>query len=194
VRRGKYLATAALAGAVGCGIGIGRDLSQMTPQAVIYDDVCKVQDYFDAVAIGQDKPLTVVSTSEVSKNENALGGITTFAFESDPHLRLVRRVLTENWSKLPEKLTKAQRLELRVKWAEKAGVRRVVTTEDAQITFDGTSTFLPYHICLSELLFGAPLYRTRRDLLGLPPLAPPPDAAPAPSPDAGAAADAQAVH
>lgn len=195
MRRWQLAAAAALAGAVGCGIGIGHDLSQMTPQAVIYDDVCKVQDYFDAVAIGQEKPITVVSTSEVSKgNDNALGGITTFAFESDPHLRLVRRVLTENWSKLPEKLMKAQKVELRVKWAEKAGVRRVVTTEDAQITFDGNNAFLPYHICLSELLFGAPLYRTRRDLLGLPPLAMPPDAAPAPPRDGGAAADAQAMH
>ena len=35
MKRRKLVAAAALAGAVGCGIGIGRDLSQMTPQAVI---------------------------------------------------------------------------------------------------------------------------------------------------------------
>jgi hypothetical protein len=79
--------------------------------------------------------------------------------------------------------------------AEKAGVRRVVTTEDAQITYDGTTSSLPYHICLSELLYGAPLYKTRRDLLGLPPLARPPDAkADARAADGGAAADVLSVH
>ena len=26
---------------------------------------------------------------------------------------------------------------------------------------------LPYHICLSELIYGAPLYKTRRTMLGL---------------------------
>src|SRR5438045_6100868 len=99
----------------------------MTPQAVIYDDVCKVQDYFDAVALGQEKPPLVVTASDVQRatDHEAAGGITTFAFESDPKLRLVRRVLTDNWSKLPEKLPKASRITLRVKWAEKAGVRRV---------------------------------------------------------------------
>jgi hypothetical protein len=186
----------ALAGAVGCGIGIGRDLGHMTPQAVIYDDVCKVQDYYDAVALGQERPPSVVSATDISKGtDNAIGGLTTFSFDSDSQLRLVRRVLTENWSKLPEKLTKASRIQLQVKWAEKAGVRRVVTTEDAQITYDNTTTYLPYHICLSEMLFGAPLYRTRRDLLGLPPLVAPVDAQVATRADAGAdARDAQAIH
>jgi len=195
VKRRKLVAAAALAGAVGCGIGIGRDLSQMTPQAVIYDDVCKVQEHFDAVTLGQEKAPVVISTSEVFRStDNAVGGISTFGFETDSQLRLLRRVLSENWSKLPEKLTKAPRVELQVKWAEKAGVRRVVTTEDAQITYEGTTSYLPYHICLSEMLFGAPLYKTRRDLLGLPELVAPPDAQPDVRPPDAGAADAQAIY
>jgi len=187
----------ALAGAIGCGIGIGRDLSQMPPPAVIYDDVCKVQDYFDAVATGQEKAPAIVSSNDFIKGseQEAAGGMVTFSFQSDSQLRLIRRVLGENWQKLPEKLMKSQRIDLQVKWAEKAGVRRVVTTEDARITYDDKTSFLPYHICLSELLFGAPLYRTRRDLLGLPPLAPPPDAQAVDArPEGGAAADTGAVH
>ena len=180
----------ALAGAVGCGIGIGRDLRGVQPPEVIYDDVCKVQDYFDAVAVGQERPLVVASSSEVQRkaDRDAAGGIAIFAFESDGHLKLLRRVLSENWNKLPNKLMSAPRVELQVKWAQKAGVRRVVTTEDAQITYGTTTSYLPYHICLSELLFGAPLYRTRRELLGLPPLVP--ALAPlAPLADAGAPLD-----
>jgi hypothetical protein len=203
VKRGRWAAGAlALAGVLGCGIGVGRDLSRLPPQEVIYDDLCKVQDYFDAIAVGQDRPPAVGSASEVQKgNDNASGGITTFAFETEAQLRTIRRVLNENWEKLPPKLmTTAPRIDLQVKWAEKAGVRRVVTTEDAQITYEGITSFLPYHICLSELLFGAPLYKTRRDLLGLPPLVIPPDAAVADATpgdgggDAGAPLDAAAAH
>jgi len=199
VNRWKWAAgAAALAGVLGCGIGVGRDLSKMPPQEVVYDDVCKVQEYFDALAQGQEKPPTIGRSSEVQKGTEAAGGITTFVFESDSHLRNIRRVLSENWTKLPPNLATASRIELQVKWAEKAGVRRVVTTEDAQITFDGKEAYLPYHICLSEFLFGAPLYKTRRDLLGLPALGPPPaTVAAAPTDggaDGGAPLDAQVIH
>jgi hypothetical protein len=174
VTRARWAAGVALVGAIGCGIRVGRDLSEIPPKAVIFDDACKMQEYYDSVAMGQEKAPAVVSSTEISKGAdgNATGGRETFSFQSDAQLRLIRRVLTDNWEKLPVKLMKsAQRIDLEVKWAEKAGVRRVVTTEDAQIIFDGTSAHLPYHICLSELLFGAPLYKTRRELLGLPPLA-----------------------
>jgi hypothetical protein len=197
VKRARWVAGVALAGAIGCGIRVGRDLGQMQPQAVIYDDICKVQDYFDAVATGQEKEPAVLTSTDIVKglDGGAMGGRATFSFQTDAQLRLIRRVLNDNWEKLPDKLMKsAQRIDLEVKWAQKAGVRRVVTTEDAQISYDGTTAHLPYHICLSELLFGAPLYRTRRDLLGLPPLAPPDAQSADGRPDAGAAMDTLAVH
>lgn len=194
----RFVAGALALGLIGCGIGVGRDLSKMPPQEVVYDDVCKVQEYFDALAQGKEQPPAVGASSEVQKGSEAAGGVSSFVFETESQLRTVRRVLGENWSKLPPALmSSASRIELRVKWAEKAGVRRVVTTEDAQISYDGNGVFLPYHICLSELLFGAPLYKTRRDLLGLPPLGTPPDAAPAApavAGDSGAALDGQATH
>jgi hypothetical protein len=171
VKRALLVGGAVLA-AVGCGIGIGRDLREMPTQQVVFDDACKVQEYHDDVALGLVHAPAIVNSKEVEHATGAqpAGGVTTFAFEEEPQLRVLRRVLNENWEKLPEKLMKAQRVELQVKWAEKAGVRRVVTTEDAQISYETTTSYLPYHVCLSELLFGAPLYRTRRELLGLPPL------------------------
>ena len=53
---------------------------------------------------------------------------------------------------------------------------------------------LPYHVCLSELLYGEPLYRQRRVMWGLPlpgvPAAKPPAAdGGAAAPDGGAAGD-----
>jgi hypothetical protein len=184
-----WLVGGALVAAVGCGISIGRDLREVSPQQVIYDDSCKMQQYYDEIALGIMHPPAITASKEVEHTSGAqpTGGVTTFAFEDDMQLKLVRRVLEENWSKLPPKLMAARRVELQVKWAEKAGVRRVVTTEDAQITYDDTTSYLPYHVCLSELLFGAPLYRTRRELLGLPPIPVPIDGG---APDAHAHADA----
>ncbi|HEY0710061.1 MAG TPA: hypothetical protein VGG33_24835, partial [Polyangia bacterium] len=33
----------------GCGITVKRDLSATQPGAVVYDDLCELQDYFDAL-------------------------------------------------------------------------------------------------------------------------------------------------
>jgi hypothetical protein len=186
----------ALAGAVGCGIGIGRDLRSMPAQLVVYDDLCQVQGYFDDVAAGKAQPPRLVSSSDVqrSADHDAAGGVSLFAFESEAQLTLLRRVLTDNWSKLPPKLMTASHIELQVKWAEKAGVRRVVTTEDAELSYDGKTGFLPYHVCLSELLFGAPLYKTRRELLGLEPVAGPIVEPPAPAVTDGGVAPDAALH
>ena len=66
-----------------------------------------------------------------------------------------------------------------MRWSEKAGAKRVVTDQPAELTVGGESWELPYHPCLSELLYGAPLYRQRREMWGS-------AAVPARPPDAGA--------
>jgi hypothetical protein len=45
-------------------------------------------------------------------------------------------------------------------------VRRVVTGIDAELILPDQSFPLPYHVCLSELLFGEPLYHQRREMTG----------------------------
>jgi len=103
----------------------------------------------------------------------------------------VRRVLTENWRRLPETIGSASKIELEVKWAEKAGARRVVTDQDAEMTIGGESYTLPYHVCLSELLYGEPLYRQRRVMWGLPLPALPAAAAKPVAADGGVSASAR---
>jgi hypothetical protein len=44
----------------------------------------------------------------------------------------------------------------------------VVTDEDAAMTIGPETFSLPYHVCLSELIYGEPLYRQRRVMWGLP--------------------------
>jgi hypothetical protein len=51
-----------------------------------------------------------------------------------------------------ESIPTANKIELEVKWSEKAGAKRVITDEDAELEVGGESVSLPYHVCLSELL------------------------------------------
>jgi hypothetical protein len=160
---------------LGCGIKLRRDLSSVRPEEVVYDDACGLQDYFDAIEARQAEAPRVLHTREVEKVEGkrAVGGITTIAFETEFQLRHLRRLLAANWARLPEPLMKARRVEVEAQWAEKAAVRRVVTTKPVEISAGDDSWSLPYQVCLSDLLFGASLYKTRREMLGLPPPGPP---------------------
>jgi len=181
--------------AVGCSIAISRDLSAVPVGQVGFDDMCGLQEYFDALEIHSSPPPRVVSALDLEgtpKEGSKLdrGGRERFAFENDFQLKHLRRVLNQNWRRLPDELQTATAIEIEVKWSEKAGTKRVVTDQEAEISTGPQSWGLPYHVCLSELLYGEPLYRQRRTLWGLPlpgqpakqsSVAP----APAPSSDAG---------
>ena len=100
------------------------------------------------------------------------GGRARFAFATDFQLKKLREVLHQNWKRLPPEVDSAPRIDLGVVWSERAGVRRVVTDRAAELLIERERTYLPYQVCLSELLFGAPLYTRRREVLGLPPIEP----------------------
>lgn len=189
--------------AVGCGIAIRRDLSAVPPGQVGFDDMCGLQAYFDAIEIKTSPAPRVVSALDLegasSGGKTLRGGKERFAFENDFQLKQVKRVLEENWRRLPEQIAKATEIEIEVKWAEKAGTKRVITEEESELAVGTGSWSLPYHPCISELLYGEPLYRQRRQMWGLPlpvvatPVsdAGPPSAPPAPStPPAPSAHDA----
>jgi hypothetical protein len=168
----------------GCGILVSRDLSAVPPGQVGFDDMCGLQPYFDALEIKTSPAPRVVSALDLegasSTGKVVRGGRERFAFENDFQLRQLKKVLSENWKRLPDQLTNASEIEIEVKWAEKAGTKRVVTDGDSEIAVGRMSWDLPYHPCLSELLYGEPLYRQRRAIWGLPlPKAPA-------GPDAGA--------
>jgi hypothetical protein len=167
----------------GCGIAVSRDLSAVPPGQVGFDDMCGLQPYFDALEIKTSPAPRVVSALDLegtsSTGKAMRGGRERFAFENDFQLRQLKKVLSENWRRLPDQLTNASEIEIEVKWAEKAGTKRVITEGDSEIAVGNLSWSLPYHPCLSELLYGEPLYRQRRAIWGLPlptPKAPPADA------------------
>jgi len=157
---------------VACSIAIRRDLSAVPPGQVGFDDMCGLQEYFDALEIKTSPPPRVVSALDLegggSDGKRTRGGKERFAFENDFQLKHLRRVLQENWRRLPDPVATANKIEIEVKWSEKAGTKRVITDQDAELEVGGETYALPYQVCLSELLYGEPLYRQRRVMWGLP--------------------------
>jgi len=182
----NVIAIALAAQALGCGTTVKRDLSAIPVGQVGFDDMCGLQEYFDEISLKMVAPPELVEGADIehtSKTTIARGGRARFAFQTPFQLITVRRVLDENWKHLPPKLATAKRIELGVNWSERAGLHRVANDSNPELVVDGVVTPLPYHVCLSELLFGEPLYRQRRSMLGLPPLPPgPPPVVPAAAP------------
>jgi hypothetical protein len=174
---------------VACSIAIRRDLAAIPAGQVGFDDMCGLQEYFDALEIKTSRPPRVVNALDLegaSGGRRVRGGKERFAFDNDFQLKHLRRILNENWRRLPASVETADKIEIEVKWSEKAGAKRVITDEEAEMTI-GPETFnLPYHVCLSELIYGEPLYRQRRVMWGLP--LPGMPARPAATTDGGATA------
>lgn len=174
------LLSSAVIAAVSCQPAIKRDLSNIPVGQVGFDDLCGLQSYFDALASKKIAAPALIDSTEVEGSAgegNAgkkaqAGGRSRYAFQTDFQRATLRRLLGENWKRLPDELRKAERIDLEVHWAQKAGIRRVATDTDAQLIIGRESWTLPYHVCLSELLFGEPLYQRRRVALGLPALPP----------------------
>jgi hypothetical protein len=162
----------ATSGVVACSIAIRRDLSAVPPGQVGFDDMCDLQEYFDALEIKSSPPPRVVTALDIEegggKGKATRGGRERFAFENDFQLKHLRRVLEQNWRRIPEQVDRASKIEVEVKWSEKAGAKRVITDEPAELSVGIESWDIPYHVCLSELLYGEPLYRQRRLMWGLP--------------------------
>ena len=163
---------------VGCAVGVRRDLAKASPSEVILDDQCHLQDYFDDLARGREKPPALVRSDEIqtSDSEKTLGGRSAYLFGENTSLPALRRLLLENWKPLPAAVMAASQVEVEVRWCEKVGTRWVVSDENVELRAAGKTFALAPHPCLTSLLFGQALFERRRELVGLPPLAAPPDA------------------
>ncbi|HJX63705.1 MAG TPA: hypothetical protein VJ860_07100 [Polyangia bacterium] len=167
-----------VAALVGCAVGVRRDLAKVPPREVIFDDQCHVQDYFDDVARGRERPPALVHSDEIqtSESEKTLGGRSAYLFEENSSLPALRRLLLENWKPLPAAVMTASQVEVEVRWAEKLSTRWAVADENVELRAAGKTIALAPHPCLTAFLFGRTLFERRRELVGLPPLSVPPDA------------------
>jgi hypothetical protein len=160
-----------------CAPTIKRDLSKIPAGQVGFDDMCGLQSYFDDIeARKEPAPILVSSTEfETQRGGHALrSGRSRFGFEGRAQIFTLRRVLDENWDRLPEAVVVSPRVDLDVYWSERDGLRRVVSNRNATLiaSSNGQDFPIPYHVCLSELIYGAPLYHARREVMGLGPIMP----------------------
>jgi hypothetical protein len=157
---------------IGCGIVVARRFGQASMNEIIYDDKCDLQEYFDRIEMGIIHPPAQVQSSELERTQGkrASGGISSYAFTSDGQLAALRKMLAANWRRIPEEVKTAERIEVEVRWSERAENRFVVMDQDAELRIGRQGFALPYHHCLSALLFGEALYHMRREMVGLPPL------------------------
>lgn len=172
------LLAAAGAGLLGSCAGaptVKRDLSKVPAGQVGFDDLCGLQTYFDDIESRRESPPTLVNSTEFEgqKGGHAMrAGRSRFAFQGRSQVRQLRRVLEDNWSRMPDSVASAPRLDLEVFWSERDGLRRVASARGAVVIAGDDDVALPYHVCLSELLYGAPLYHQRREVMQLPALTP----------------------
>ena len=156
--------------AAACGIGIRRDLSSVPVGRVGYNDLCGLQDYFDTLEATPRKGPKLILSVGAEGHGPTIGGRDEWSFQTRYAVRRLRAVLRRNWDNLPPELLRAHRIGIEVEWVDRAGIRRVVTGKDASISAAGDRWSLPPHPCLSELLYGAAIYRERRATLGMPPI------------------------
>jgi len=163
---------------VGCAVGVRRDLSKVAPNAVIFDDQCHLQDYFDDLARGRERPPALVRSDEIqtSDSEKTLGGRNAYLFGANTSLAALRRILLENWKPLPAAVMAAPEVEVEVRWCEKAATRWVVSDQNISLRVAGKNYALASHPCMTSFLFGQALFERRREMVGLPPLPTPSDA------------------
>jgi hypothetical protein len=157
---------------------VRRNLTKTSPNEVIFDDHCHLQDYFDNLARQRDKPPELVRSDEIqtSDSEKTLGGRSAFRFGEAASLPALRRLLVENWKPLPAAVMAAPEVEVEVRWCEKVGTRWAVNDENITLRAAGKTVALVSHPCMTAFLFGQALFERRRELVGLPPLPVPPDA------------------
>src|SRR5262245_55168599 len=98
------LSASVISATLSCSIAIRRDLSTVPAGQVGFDDMCGLQEYFDALEIKTSPPPRLVSAVDLSGTSGGRpvrGGKERFAFENDFQLGHLRRILDENWRRLP---------------------------------------------------------------------------------------------
>ncbi len=166
------LSTAAM---VGCAVGVRRDLSKTSPNEVIFDDHCQLQEYFDDVARGLQSPPAMIRSDEIQTvdTEKTLGGRSAYRLAANSSLKPFRKLLMENWQPVPAEIMQSDEVEVEVRWCEKLGARWVVNDDKVELKGGGKAVALAPHPCLTSFLFGKDLYDRRREILGLPTLVAP---------------------
>lgn len=162
----------------GCGPAVRHDLGSVPQSAITFDDMCRLQDYFDQRVAAHAPPFRAIDeqSTETTREERdehgrmrpVVMGEGTYVIASRSDRVRFRRLLRDEYSRLPDDLglTGAEaRVRVRVTWWQAGGIRRVRNDGLVEITRGDRAVQLPPHPCVGEFLFGESAYVMRRCFL-----------------------------
>lgn len=163
-----------------CGPVSRRDLSGIPQRQITFDDMCHLQEYFDARRAANARPFRVeeeqsTETQAMEPDENGrmqrvMIGEGTYVVRDRAARRRLAQLLGDEYDRLPSlRLTGREAGEsgvrVRVGWWSSGQVRRLRPDREIVIRVGSESMSLPFNPCVGEFLFGAEPYAIRRRVL-----------------------------
>ena len=158
-----------------CGPAVRHDLGSVPQTAITFDDMCRLQDYFDQRVATHGAPYRAIDeqSTETTREERdergrmrpVVTGEGTYVIAARSDRVRFRRLLRDEYSRLPDDLglTGAEaQVRVRLNWWQSGGIRRVRNDSPVVITRGDRTVQLPPHPCVGEFLFGESAYVMRR--------------------------------
>jgi len=162
----RALLVLGLLGAAGCGPAL-RSFEIFTPDRVRdvqFNDQCKLQGYFD----GNPAEPQEESESSVTGGRGRAFGRVIYLLEPGSVQSTFRRIVDSYYKDLPP-LASSRPLRVTVNFTTSCqtrttAFRQIPIGSRTELEWEGGTTSLPYHPCLSAFFFGRPYYEARRKL------------------------------
>lgn len=160
-----------------CGPVSRRDLSTIPQRQITYDDMCRLQSFFDQRNAPQSPPARTVDeqSTETERTEpdehgrlrRVMIGEGLYVVTERSARRRFIQLLQEEYDRLPRELldTHSPEIRVHVEWWASGQMRRLRPDREIEVTNQHGSVRLPFNPCIGEFLFGAPIYAMRRHFL-----------------------------
>jgi hypothetical protein len=162
-----------------CGPASKRDLSQIPQRQISFDDLCRLQAYFDQRNHSPARAFRVIdetqSTIETTvveddgrqRTRTVEVGTGEYEITDRPARRRLQQLLDEEYDRVPDLglLQRGARVRVRVRFWLSNAVRRLVPESPITITGPLGSASIPFNPCVGEFLFGSEVYRMRRRIM-----------------------------
>ncbi len=172
------MVTTALLSTAGCGPTVRRDLSAVPQRQITFDDMCRMQDYFDQRnasharrgfrAIEETSNETAATEpDEHGRMRRAVIGEGTYVVSDRSARRRLQRLLADEYTRMPafDVTGDGVRVHVHVGWWASGEMRRLRPDRPIVLSSGDQTVELPFNPCVGEFLFGAPIYALRRTVL-----------------------------
>lgn len=165
-----------LATTAGCGPASRRDLSTIAQRQISFDDECNLQAYFDQRNNSSARPFRILdetqNTTEVAvpddngevRARRVEVGSGEYEVSDRPARRRLQQLIDEQYVRVPDVgiSQRGAHIRVKVRWWLSNSVRRLMPTDNIEITGPRGTATIPFNPCVGEFLFGAEVYAMRR--------------------------------